>query len=115
MKYHNVKVMLADGTKSGKQTRSMEATVVTSNGKRIKLQFFVMAGPNNLLGRLALKTIWPEEYGALRDVAEIPIQKATAVPVAKLKSQSGSVHRPVEARVRADLHQQKQSACPRTG
>ena len=46
-----------------------------------------MAGPNNLLGRLALKTIWPDEYGALKEVAEIPVKKAT-VPV---KSQSRSV------------------------
>merc|ERR1711888_423459 len=33
LQYHNVKVMLADGTKSGKQTRSMQHTVVASNGK----------------------------------------------------------------------------------
>ena len=100
LQYHNVKVMLADGTRSGKQTRSMEYTVVTSNGKRVKLQFFVMAGPNNLLGRLALRTIWPEEYGALEEVAEVPVKKATVpvVPEAKVKSQSGSVRGPVRAR-----------------
>ena len=45
-------------------------------------------------------------------MAEVPIKKATAVPVKKMKSQSGSVCGPVEARVEADLHQQKQSACP---
>ena len=49
--------------------------------------FFVMAGPNNLLGRLALKTIWPKEYGALKEVAEVPVKKAT-VPVAKSQFQS---------------------------
>ena len=51
LQYHNVKVMLADGSKSAKQTRSMQYTVVAPNGKKVKLQFFVMAGPNNLLGR----------------------------------------------------------------
>ena len=71
----------------------------------MKLQFFVMSGPNNLLGRLALKSIWPEEYGALKEVAEIPIQKAMAVPEKQLRSQSGSVCGPVETRVEADLYQ----------
>ena len=106
--YHNVKVMLADGTKSQKQTRSMEAVIQATNGKQVKLQFFVMSGPNNLLGRLALKTIWPEQYGALKEVAEVPIRKIAAVPVVKMrvKSQLGSVVDPVAARANTDLGQQ---------
>ena len=79
--------MLADGSKFAKQTRSMQYTVVAANGKKVNLHFFVMAGPNNLLGRLALKTIWPKEYGALKEVAEIPVKKAT-VPVAKSQFRS---------------------------
>ena len=108
LEYHSVKVMLADGTRSQKQTRSMEAVVEAANGKQVKLQFFVMSGPNNLLGRLALKTLWPEQYAALKDVAEVPIRKAavTVVKKAKVKSQSGSVYRPVVARASADLGQQ---------
>merc|ERR1711888_400541 len=85
LQYHNVKVMLADGTKSGKQTRSMQYTVVAANGKKVRLQFFVMAGPNNLLGRLALKTIWPEQYGAPKEAAEVPVNKT------EVKSQAWSV------------------------
>ena len=64
-----------------------------------------MSGPNNLLGRLALKTIWPDEYGALKEVAEIPIKKAAAVPEKKVKSQSGSVCGPAAARAGTDLGQ----------
>ena len=33
LKYHSVRVLLADGTRSSEQTRSMEVTVGTSNGK----------------------------------------------------------------------------------
>ena len=105
LEYHSVKVMLTDGTRSQKQTRSMEAVVEAANGKQVKLQFFVMSGPNNLLGRLALKTLWPEQYAALKDVAEVSIRKA-AVPVvkkARVKSQSGSVFKPVVARANTDL------------
>ena len=99
--------MLADGTRSQKQTRSMEAVVQAANGKKIKLQFFVMSGPNNLLGRLALRTIWPEQYGALKVVAEIPIKKAVAVPEVRVKSQLGSVVDPVTARADPDLRQRE--------
>merc|ERR1711891_14936 len=88
LKYHSVRVLLADGTRSNKQTRSMEATVCAANGKQLRLQFFVMSGPNNLLGRLALKSIWPEEYGALKEVAEIPIRKMAAVPEVKTRVKS---------------------------
>ena len=31
-----------------------------------------MDGPNNLLGRLALEKMWPEQYRALREITEIP-------------------------------------------
>ena len=40
LQYQRVKVMLADGSKSAKQTRSMEYTVVAANGKKVKLHFF---------------------------------------------------------------------------
>ena len=39
LQYHKVKVMLADGSKSAKQTRSMQYSVVASNGKKVKLHF----------------------------------------------------------------------------
>ena len=96
LEHHNIKVILADGTKSQKQIRCMKTMVQACNGKKTSLQFFVMAGPNNLLGRLALKNIWPEQFKALKDVAEVPIMKV-AVPVGKpalVKSQSGSVCEP---------------------
>ena len=42
LKYHSVRVLLADGTRSSKQTRSMEAMICATNGKKLRLQFFVM-------------------------------------------------------------------------
>ena len=88
--YKNVRVMLADGSRSAQQTRSMECSVVAANGKRLKLHFFVMNGPNNLLGRLALSTIWPKEYGALKDVAEVPVKKMV-VPAPKSQFRSAPI------------------------
>ena len=35
----------------------------------MELSFFVIAGPNNLLGRFALEKLWPVQYKALKDVA----------------------------------------------
>ena len=68
----------------------MECSIVAANGKRLKLHFFVMNGPNNLLGRLALSTIWPKEYGALKDVAEVPVKKLV-VPAQKSQFRSAPI------------------------
>ena len=40
LQYQKVKVMLADGSRSAKQTSSIECTVVAANGKKVKLHFF---------------------------------------------------------------------------
>ena len=37
----------------------------------VRLNFFVVEGPNNLLGRFALEKLWPAEYRASCDVASI--------------------------------------------
>ena len=68
----------------------MECSVVAANGLRLKLQFFVMSGPNNLLGRLALSKIWPEEYSALKEVAEVLVKKVVAAGAKSQKSQHRS-------------------------
>ena len=110
--YKRVKVMLADGSKSAKQTRSMECSVVAANGKRVKLHFFVMAGPNNLLGRLALSTIWPKEYSALKEVAEVPVKKMV-VPVPKSQFQSAAPKSQFQSVAPVAVSPPQQRVCPR--
>ena len=41
----------------------------------VSLSFFVISGPNCLLGRHALEQLWPQEYRALRDVASVAAAK----------------------------------------
>ena len=64
-----------------------------------------------------MKTIWPEQFTALKEVAEVPIKKAVVpVKAAKVKSQLESVCGP--ARAAPDLGQhssqrmQPSPACP---
>merc|ERR1711888_20988 len=57
LSYRKVKIILADGSRSAQETRSMECSVVAANGLRLRLQFFILNGPNNLLGRFALSKI----------------------------------------------------------
>ena len=64
-------VRLADGTASSKACGSVRLKVRARNSKEVTLDFFVMDGPNNLLGRYALEKLWPNEYNALRQVATV--------------------------------------------
>ena len=64
-------VRLADGTVSSKACGSVRLKVRARNSKEVTLDFFVMDGPNNLLGRYALEKLWPNEYNALRQVATV--------------------------------------------
>merc|ERR1711905_81043 len=90
LSYRKVKIILADGSRSAQETRSMECSVVAANGLKLRLQFFILNGPNNLLGRFALSKIWPGEYSALKEVAEVPVKKLVAPGVKSQKSQHRS-------------------------
>ena len=68
-KKENIAVKLADGSISSKSYGSILLTVRAHETTPVKITFFVLAGPNNLLGRYALEQLWPEEYKALRDIA----------------------------------------------
>ena len=64
-------VKLADGTVSTKACGSVRLRVKAKNTEEVLLDFFVIDGPNNLLGRYALEKLWPSEYNALRRVATV--------------------------------------------
>ena len=87
IKQEKVAIRLADGTISGKACGSVTLTVQARNTPTVELNFFVLAGPNNLLGRLALEKLWPVQYRALRDVASLgsPVT-AASVDLVKKKS-----------------------------
>ena len=73
---------MADGSISSKQCGTVKIEVQGRNTKVTKFDFFVMIGPNNLLGRLAMEKMWPDQYRALRDVThEVPVKNSTKVPV----------------------------------
>ena len=71
MRQEELVVRLADGTVSSKACGSVRLKVRAKNTKEVELDFFVMDGPNNLLGRYALEKLWPSEYNALRRVATV--------------------------------------------
>ena len=78
------KIQLADGTISKKVVGSVSIRIQASNTGVTKVDFFVMDSPNNLLGHLALEKLWPQQYNALKTVAEVPfpsknIKKVPAV------------------------------------
>ena len=69
----NVVIRLADGTTSSKECTSASISVRRNLqggrlSKPVELSFFVIDGPNNLLGRFALEKLWPEQYKALREI-----------------------------------------------
>ena len=69
VKQENVAIRLADGSVSRKSCGSISLMVKAGNTSTVRLNFFVLSGPNNLLGRLALEKLWPVQYNALREVA----------------------------------------------
>ena len=62
MKQKKLTIRLADGSVSNKQCGSVRVAVKAHNSKIVILDFFVLQGPNNLLGRLALEKMWPAQY-----------------------------------------------------
>ena len=55
------------------------------------MDFFVINGPNNLLGRLALEKMWPTQYKALRYIAtEVPVMASSAKIVKRSSGSSSS-------------------------
>ena len=88
VKQENVAIRLADGSISAKNCGSISLTVQARNTPTIELNFFVLAGPNNLLGRFALEKLWPIQYKALREVTSLgpPVTAAGVKVVKKEKS-----------------------------
>ena len=72
-------VRLADGTVSSKACGSVRLKVRARNSGEVTLDFFVMDGPNNLLGRYALEKLWPNQFKALRQVATVSATVSAAV------------------------------------
>ena len=48
-------IRLTDSSVSSKQCGSIRVDIQARNSKIVKLDFFVLGGPNNLLGRCALE------------------------------------------------------------
>ena len=88
-------IQLADGTISKKMVGSVSIKVQASNSMVTRLDFFVMNSPNNLLGRLALEKLWPQQYNALKQIAEVPfpMNNVKKVPVKKNSEVSALVSR----------------------
>ncbi|CAL4079357.1 unnamed protein product, partial [Meganyctiphanes norvegica] len=80
LKPEQVTIRLADGTLSDKSCGSVQLKVQKYDGSPevCKVTFFVLEGPNCLLGRYALQQLWPEQYVALRDVASASMAKMDA-------------------------------------
>ncbi|CAL4213510.1 unnamed protein product [Meganyctiphanes norvegica] len=83
LKPEQVTIRLADGTLSDKSCGSVQLNVQKYDGSPevCQVTFFVLEGPNCLLGRYALQQLWPEQYLALREVAGASIAKW--MPVSK--------------------------------
>ena len=80
IKQENLAIRLADGSISGKRCGSLRVDVQATNSRVVKLDFFVIQGPNNLLGRHALESMWPSQFNALREIAEVP--NVSTAPIA---------------------------------
>ena len=61
MKVEKLAIRLADGTVSSKKCCSIRVAIKAQNSEIVIVDFFVLGGPNNLLGRWALEKIWPTE------------------------------------------------------
>ena len=57
LKQEKLVIRLADGSISSKACGSVRLHVKARNSREVKLDFFVMDGPNNLLGRYALEQL----------------------------------------------------------
>ena len=62
-------IRLADGSTSRKLCGSIKV-MVKSGSSEAQLNMFVMDGPNNLLGRLALEQLWPKQYAELKEAVK---------------------------------------------
>merc|ERR1711888_13362 len=86
------RIQMADGSFSKKEVGSVTINVKASNSDVNRLDFFVMDSPNNLLRRLALEKLWPQQYNALKEVAEVPFPPRDVKKVpAPRNSSEGSV------------------------
>ena len=94
VKTERVAIRLADGTVSRKLCGSISLSVKANNSPTVKLNFFVLEGPNNLLDRLALEKLWPQQYEALKKVVtaqEATVMAADMVSTKSVKSSGSGV------------------------
>ena len=100
VKQVNVAIRLADGTSSNKSSGVVQIAVEKAYAEPVLLSFFVISGPNCLLGRHTLEQLWPEQYRALRNVASMAATKMSSsshqqVPVKKKEKLQPSSHQSV--------------------
>ena len=69
LKPERLTIRLADGSISRKACGSIRVAVRSRSSEAV-LNFFIMNGPNNLLGRLALEQLWPKQYGELKNAVK---------------------------------------------
>ena len=64
-------IRLANGSVSHKSRGYVTLKVSLGNDRKrvVDLLFFVVKGPNNLLGRVALEKLWPKLYSSLSNAA----------------------------------------------
>ena len=79
-KKQDVVIKLADGTISNKSYGTVQVSVKAHGTQPVLVTFFVIEGPNSLLGRYALELLWPREYEALRQRA---LESAEAMSLKK--------------------------------
>ncbi len=67
----NIAIRVADGSSSNKSSGVVQIKVNKADCEPVLLSFFVISGPNCLLGRHALEQLWPAEYRALRAATQV--------------------------------------------
>ena len=67
----NIAIRLADGSSSNKSSGVVQIKVNKADNEPVLLSFFVISGPNCLLGCHALEQLWPAEYRALRAATKV--------------------------------------------
>ena len=61
MRQEKLAIRLADGSVGNKKCGSVQLPVKAKNSNVVVLNFFIMAGADNILGRLVLQKIWPAQ------------------------------------------------------
>ena len=88
-KKETVSIRLADGSYSDKCMGSIVVpTKLVSKDDYVSIKYFIIDGPNSLLGRQALRSLFPSQYNQLEKAVEISV---TEVLVEEDKDESESM------------------------